>query len=113
MAKQYRPYDEYLKRAQTLLSAYRENIVFKPVFGAAAAYSDGAIFMTVGMFGVALKLPVEQSAHLMAEKDGAPLKYFEKGYVKKGYVVLSDATLADAKALRALIVQSMEYCRQS
>lgn len=112
MAKTLRPYDEYLKRAQNLLAAYRGNVVFKPVFGAAAAYMDNTIFLTSGKFGVALKLPAEQCAQLIANKYAAPLKYFDKGHVKKNYAILSDATLADDKTIQALIAQSMEYCRR-
>jgi len=105
-------YNDYLERAQSLLAAHEEDVVFKPVFGAAAAYIDGAIFLTSGQFGVALKFSVERCAYLIKEKGGAPLKYFEKGHVKKGYVVLPDATLANTRTMRKLIAESMDYCRE-
>ncbi len=104
-------YHGYLERAQSLLAGHGGKVTFKPVFGAAAAYIDGAIFLTSGKFGVALKLPAEQCEHLIEKKGGAALKYFEKGHVKKGYVVLPEAMLADAKIVQTLIVRSMEYCR--
>jgi len=70
-------------------------ITYKSVFGAVAAYANDKIFITCGKFGVALKLPEETCRTYMAEGNGGPLKYFEKGHVKNGYVVLFDAVLVD------------------
>jgi hypothetical protein len=45
----------------------------------------------------------------MAEGNGGPLKYFEKGHVKNGYVVLFDAVLDDAPRLNELVKASAAY----
>ncbi len=84
-------------------------ISYKSVFGAVGAYANGQIFMSCGKFGVAVKLPDDACASLIAAGGGTPLKYFEKGHVKRNYVVLPDSTLKDRVRTRELLKQSAAY----
>lgn len=86
-----------------------DQITYKSVFGAVAAYANGKIFLTHGKFGLAAKLPDETCRNLMADGTGAPLKYFEKGHVKRNYVVLSDDLLKDEDRLHDLIRESAAF----
>ncbi|MBT7757850.1 MAG: hypothetical protein HN732_11020, partial [Rhodospirillaceae bacterium] len=84
-------------------------ISYKSVFAAVGAYANGKIFMSCGKFGVALKLPDDTCAALIAAGTGKPLKYFEKGHVKRNYAVLPDSTLQDKAPTRDLVRQSAAY----
>ena len=80
----------------------------KRFFSGAAAYADGRIFMTLTPAGLALKLPEDGRATLMAA-GGRPLKYFPNAPVKLEYVLcsgeLSDEALAHWIELSVAFVQ--------
>ncbi len=65
--------------------------------------------MSCGKFGVALKLPGDTCASLLAAGAGKPLKYFEKGHIKRNYVVLPGRTLKDKARTQELLKQSAAY----
>ncbi len=87
----------------------RYRITYKTVFGAAAAYADDAIFLTLGKFGVAVKLPGATCQALMDDGVGGPLKYFEKGHVKRNYVVLGNDLLKDKARMGELLGESAAF----
>ena len=81
----------------------------KSFFGAANGYIDGHVFITIGKFGVALKLPPDILKRLFDEKDVQPLKYFPKGHVKKDYAVLPSRIVEDLKVFKKLLDQCIEF----
>jgi TfoX/Sxy family transcriptional regulator of competence genes len=88
--------------------ADEHSLTFKSVFGAIAGYVDSRIFVTCGAFGLALRLPPETLADVLA--DGAePLRYFPKGHVKKQYAVLPPRILDDSARLASLLAESVAY----
>ena len=103
----------YQRQLEALITATeipgRCEITYKSVFGAVAAYADGEIFMTCGNFGLALKLPGDVCATLMAMGTGSPLKYFEKGHIKRNYVVLHDHALNDRARMKRLLDNSLAF----
>lgn len=106
---------EYLSSLQSILYGVQprlqraHDLQFKGVFGAVAAYVDGRIFVSFGKFGLALKLPPERCAALIAEGSAGPLRYFPKGHIKKSYVVLPERIMEDSPSLRELMNESMDY----
>jgi len=88
----------------------RGRIECRHFFSGAAAYADGKIFMSLSPAGLALKLPEDRCAELLAAGAG-PLKYFAKSPIKKGYVVLPAAIAEDRSALLALLKESLRHCR--
>lgn len=102
----------YLQNLEDLLGTVKPNlpkatkITCKHFFSGAAAYANGKIFMSLSPVGLALKLPGDTRAVVMA-KGGKPLRYFPKAPIKKDYVVLPEKLVADQKALAALIRESV------
>jgi len=84
------------------------SLEFRPFFGAITVYVDGALFMSYGKFGVALKLPPETLENLFSTEQGAPFRYFPKGHVKKEYALLSSATINSTASFRKLIQESLK-----
>ena len=103
----------YLKRLTTFLEQARPTSVsthqveFKSVFGAVGGYVRGRIFISCGVFGIALKLPPETLASLFKEKDVKHLKYFQHGHVKKEYAVLPKRILQNKREVRKLLTKSL------
>jgi len=106
---------EYLHQLERLVDAAdlpgNCKISYKSVFGAVGAYANGQIFMTCGIFGLALKLADDTCAALMAEGVGKPLKYFEKGHIKRNYAVLSGEILQDRARMGKLLRQSAAFVK--
>ena len=77
-------------------------------FSGAAAYANDRICISLTGVGLAMKLPEDGRARLLA--DGAePLRYFPKAPIKKQYVVLP-AGLAEApEQLRFWARQSIDH----
>ena len=106
---------EYLDRVAELLEQVRPGLAsthalgFKNVFGAVAGYVNGAIFISSGRFGIALRLPPDTLGELLKEEGVEPLRYFEKGHVKKEYAVLPVWLLEDRPRLRKLVDTSIDY----
>lgn len=106
---------EYLSNLQSILYSARpdlqraHDLQFKSSFGAVAGYVNGRIFVSFGKFGLALKLPPERCAALIAEGSAGPLRYFPKGHLKKSYAVLPERTIEDSSLLRDLMNESIGY----
>ena len=104
--------EPFLSRLQELLVdcgldlAVGGDLVCKHFFSGAAAYYDGAIFMSLSPAGLALKLPEPERTALM-EAGGKPLRYFPNAPIKKDYVVLPDKLMGDRPSLKILIEQSL------
>ncbi len=82
---------------------------FKNVFGAVGGYIDGTIFISLGKFGIALRLAPELLEQLFDDGKAGPLRYFSNGHVKKEYAVLSEEVLSDMPQVTMLIGQSVAY----
>ena len=77
-------------------------------FSGAAAYANDRICISLTGVGLAMKLPEDGRARLLA--DGAePLRYFPKAPIKKQYVILPKAVCEDAEGLRFWARQSIDY----
>ena len=104
--------EPFLSRLQELLvdcgmdRAVGGDLVCKHFFSGAAAYYDGAIFMSLSPAGLALQLPEPERTALM-EAGGRPLRYFPKAPIKKDYVVVPDDLVDDRLRLKVLIEQSL------
>lgn len=96
--------EELALRAQT-----RYTLEPRHFFGGAALYADGSICASLSPAGLALKLPDDTCAELLAHGDARPLQYFEGGRVKKGYVVLSQALREDRTAVCELFRSSFGH----
>ena len=99
---------ELLKQARPRLAATHQ-LEFKNVFGAAAGYVNGNIFMSCGKFGVALRLPPETLESVFKEEGVEPLKYFPKGHIKKEYAVLPKQLLDNIDQFKKLLDKSIRY----
>ena len=84
------------------------DLVLKHFFGGAAAYAEGRICITLTPVGLALKLPEDARAELMAQ-GGTALRYFPKAPVKKDYVVLPAALRENEKEFRPWARRSIDY----
>ena len=106
---------DHLDRLTRLLEQVRSGLAsthalgFKNVFGAVAGYVNGAIFISSGRFGIALRLPPDTLQSLRREDGVQPLRYFEKGRVKKEYAVLPARILGDNRRLAELVDESIAY----
>lgn len=83
-------------------------VEIKHFFSGAAAYANQRICITLTSVGLAMKLPDDGRARLMA--DGAkPLRYFPKAPIKKQYAVLPEAVENDPERLGFWARQSIDY----
>lgn len=99
---------ELLKQTRPRLASTHE-LEFKSVFGAVGGYVNGAIFVSCGRFGVALRLPPKALEAAFKEEGVKQLKYFPNGHIKKEYAVLPKRILEDRKRFRALLDRSTRY----
>lgn len=110
MSKHLDRLTELLGRVRPALASTHA-LELKNVFGATAGYVNGAIFISSGRFGIALRLPPDTLAELFQEEGVEPLRYFEKGHVKKEYAVLSTRILEDRRRFKKLVDASIEYVK--
>ena len=105
--------NKYLSHLTILLKQTRprfsstHQLAFKNVFGAVGGYVNGRIFITCGVFGIALKLPPEILETLFREKGVKHLKYFRNGHVKKEYAVLPKRILNNKRQFKKLLDKSL------
>ena len=105
---------EYLDRLQSLLQPVARalpadvELACKHFFSGAAAYANGRICITLTTVGLAMKLPEEARAELMAA-GATPLRYFPNGPIKKDYVVVSPALLAESEVLEHWMRRSIDH----
>jgi TfoX/Sxy family transcriptional regulator of competence genes len=83
-------------------------VAFKHFFGGAALYVDGRICIILTPVGLALKLPEDARAELMA-RGGTPLRYFPKAPVKKHYAVVPAALRENESEFRPWAHRSIDY----
>lgn len=104
----------YLADLRALLGPVKDalpadvDLALKHFFGGAAAYAEGRICITLTPAGLALKLPEDARAELMAQ-GGTALRYFPKAPVKKQYVVLPPALHENEKEFRPWARRSIDY----
>ncbi len=103
---------EYLEDLRSLLrpatAGLPADVEIKHVFGVAAAYADGRIFISLTRAGLAMKLP--EDARIQLTGVGAtPLRYFPDGPVKKEYVVLPRDVCEDADRLKTWVRKSIDH----
>ncbi|MBI3373040.1 MAG: TfoX/Sxy family protein [Betaproteobacteria bacterium] len=109
----------YLERLATMLrevgpkTSCGVRLQCKHFFSGAALYANGTICASLTPVGFAVKLSQESRAGLLRERQGKPLRYFERGPIKKEYVVLSAATLSEPEAIRVLLQESIRYATRS
>ena len=107
--------DTYLHRLTTVLRhacprlGLTHRITFKNVFGAVGGYVDGRIFISCGVFGIALKLPPETLKKIFREKGVKHLKYFRNGHVKKEYAVIPKRMLGNKRQIKKVADESITY----
>ena len=82
------------------------DLVCRHFFSGAAAYHNGAIFMSLSPVGLAIKLPQRDRTALM-DAGGKPLRYFPNAPAKKDYVVVPDDLMHDLPGLKTWIAQSL------
>ncbi len=80
----------------------------KHFFSGAAAYANQRICISLTGVGLAVKLPEDGRARLMAE-GAKPLRYFPKAPIKKQYVILPDAMEDDPERLGFWARQSIDH----
>ncbi|HDH26900.1 MAG TPA: hypothetical protein ENH00_12030 [Actinobacteria bacterium] len=97
-----------LERVLPELAATRA-LSFGNVFGAVGGYIDDTIFVSCGTFGVALRLPPDVLAGVLAEEGVHRLRYFPKGHIKKEHAVLPSWILEDNDHLRRLVESSVDF----
>ena len=83
-------------------------VEIKHFFGGAAAYANQRICITLTSVGLAMKLPDDGRARLVAE-GAKPLRYFPKAPIKKQYAVLPDGMVDDPERLGFWARQSIDY----
>ena len=108
MAREYLDWLKALLQPVARALPANVDLVCKHFFGGAAAYADRRICITLTTVGLAMKLPEEGRAELMAA-GATPLRYFPNGPIKKDYVVVSSALLADAEVLEHWMRKSIDH----
>ena len=84
-------------------------LTFKPMFGGVCAYKDGRVFASLSNVGLALKLPPDGQAALLAQDGARRLQYEPDAPPSKQYVVVPDAMQADPAALAVWLGASLDY----
>jgi TfoX/Sxy family transcriptional regulator of competence genes len=108
MAKEYRDRLEVLLAPTIAALPAGVTVEIKHFFSGAAAFANDRICISLIGVGLAMKLPQDGRARLMA--DGAkPLRYFPKAPLKKQYVVLPEAVENDPERLGFWARQSIDY----
>ena len=108
MAKEYRDRLEVLLAPTIAALPAGVTVEIKHFFSGAAAFANDRICISLIGVGLAMKLPQDGRARLMA--DGAkPLRYFPKAPLKKQYVVLPEAGENDPERLGFWARQSIDY----
>ena len=83
-------------------------VEIKHFFSGAAAYANDRICISLTGVGLAMKLPEDGRARLLAE-GAQPLRYFPKAPIKKQYVILPDGVADDSEQRRFWARQSIDY----
>ena len=84
-------------------------LTFKPMFGGVCACVGGRVFASLSDIGMALKLPPEAQAALLAEPGAKRLQYEPDAPPSKQYVVVPLPMQADPAALAPWLARSVEY----
>ena len=77
-------------------------------FGAAAAFANGRICISLTPVGLAMKLPLHHRTELI-EAGAQPLRYFPNAPVKKQYVVVPPEIHKDEGQLTSWALRSIEH----
>ena len=84
-------------------------IYFEVIFGGAAGYLDGHIFISLTKVGLALKLTDDDRQRLFKADDAKEMRYFPKAPIKKQYALMSDDYLTGPKRVKPWIERSMAF----
>ncbi len=84
-------------------------ITFKPMFGGMSDYVRERVFATLSDVGLALKLPAEAQAGLLAEPGAKRLQYEPDAPESKQYIVAPDCLRSDPEAFAPWVQRSVEH----
>ena len=85
------------------------DLAFHAMFGGMAAYAHGRTFALLSSVGLALKLPPDAQAELLAVPGARPLQFEEGGVVFKQYVIVPDEIVQDPEKLSYWVEESTRY----
>ncbi len=85
------------------------NLTFKPMFGGVCAYVGGRVFASLSDIGLALKLPPDAQAELLAQPGAKRLQYEPDAPPSKQYIVVPPPMQTDTPALAAWLKRSVDY----
>lgn len=107
--------DPSLLRLQHLIEAAMPylpaevDLRFRPMFGGVTGYAHGRNFASLSNIGLALKLPNESHAALLAVPGAKYLQYAPDQPVSKQSLVLPESILGDSSALEHWLRVSIAY----
>ena len=84
-------------------------LTFKPMFGGVCAYIGGRVFASLSDIGLALKLPPEAQAELLALDGAKRLQYAPDAPPSKQYIVAPPSMQSDPAVLSPWLARSVEY----
>ena len=108
MAKEYRDRLQAVLAPTIAALPAGVTVEIRHFFSGAAAFANDRICISLTGVGLAVKLPEDGRARLLAE-GAEPLRYFPKAPIKKQYVVLPDGLAEDAEQLRFWARQSIDF----
>ncbi|MDQ2800821.1 MAG: TfoX/Sxy family protein [Armatimonadota bacterium] len=85
------------------------DLTFMPMFGGVCAYIGSRVFASLSDIGLALKLPAEAQAELLAEDGAKRLQYEPDAPPSKQYIVVPPPMQADPTALAGWLARSVGY----
>ena len=108
MAKEYRDSLQAVLAPTIAALPAGVTVEIRHFFSGAAAYANDRICISLTGVGLAMKLPEDGRARLLAE-GAQPLRYFPKAPIKKQYVILPDGVADDSEQGRFWARQSIDY----
>ena len=84
-------------------------LTFKAMFGGVCAYTQGRVFASLSNIGLALKLPPDAQAELLAEEGAKRLQYEPDAPPSKQYIVVPPPMQTDPAVLAVWLARSVEY----
>lgn len=89
--------------------ALEPDLEFRKMFGGMAAYAHGRTFALLSSVGLALKLPPDAQAELLAVPGARPLQFEEGGVVFKQYVLVPDGWVDQPEQLQESVARSVAF----
>ena len=86
-----------------------KDLTFRPMFGGVCAYVQGRVFASLSDVGLALKLPPDAQAELLAEPGAKRLQYDPDSPPSKQSIVVPPAMQSDTPALAGWLRRSVDF----